>query len=119
VRLSSGSTAPFSGVLLTYRRGAKAVDAMERCHDLRTMDLEEQDEKHQIELGAKDDKYKSLEKATDDKIEIMMDQMKKMGPKWYERPPVVATLSVLGTIAVTVSLYFIAVETLELQVHQK
>lgn len=111
--VSEGETVPFAGQLMTHRRAAKLVTTTEQCADERALDLEEASELHQIQLDLLKKQRANDQEAAKMKLDLVMKRMEQMeeelAPKWYERPPFVATVTVVLTVAVFVS----AVKTVE------
>lgn len=111
--VSEGETVPFPGQLMTHRRAAKLVTTTEQCSDERALDLEEANELHQIQLNLLEQQRKNDQDAAKLKLDLMMKRMEQMeeelGPKWYEHPAFVSTVSVVLTVAVFIG----AVKTVE------
>jgi hypothetical protein len=98
---------------MTHRRAATVVAKTEECNDLRSMDLEEAHELHQIQLSLLEDQKANDKAAADLKLDLTLKRMAQMeeelSPRWYERPPFVAAV----TVVLTVAIFAAAVKTVE------
>jgi len=112
--LTVGQPAPFTGVLLTYRRAAKLGVLAEGCQE--RIDLTAQREKEIAEvklLGEKllrenDQKVSQLQQDLLKKR--LQEQVEELPPHWYEKPAFVTIV----TAAVTVGVLAMSVKAIQI-----
>ena len=99
-----GETVPFTGALLTPRRAAKAGAKAEQC-DARVETVQsEMRDRLMLTEKLMVDRLDNAAQSHKLEIDLMMRRMKQLedslGPRWYEHPIFVATVTVATTVAV-------------------
>ena len=102
--LAKGQQAGISGVLMSPRKAAKLVTQAEQTQE--RVDLAKAEAKELLDLtkAAFEERLKSQAEFNAMEKDLLMKQIENLeklqGPRWYEHPIFVATVSVAATIGV-------------------
>lgn len=104
--LERGEAAPFKGLLKTSELAAQSVAGEEAIQKRVEAALASQAQLHRIERDGREEQHQITLDAKDAEIDLWQKAAEDAAPSWYEKPWFVATVSVLGAVAiVTGSVY--------------
>ena len=102
--LTVGQPAPFTGMLLTYRRAAKLGVLAEGCQDRVDLGIQREKEIADVRLLGEQQLRENDRKVSQLQLDLLrkrlQEQVEELPPRWYERPAFVTIVTAAVTVGV-------------------
>ena len=112
--LNAGQPAPFTGMLLTYKRAAKLGVLAEGCQERVDLTVQREQEIAQVKLLGEQQLRENDQKVSQLQQDLLrkrlLEQADELPPHWYERPAFVTII----TAAVTVGVLAMSVKAIQI-----